>query len=162
MKKLLVGIVVLIAVVGALFTAGSVYAQGQVPPTQPGTGWTMGGMMGGAGRGMMGGAGIIDDLNSPVHSAMVAALAEKLGVSTDELNAALAEGKTMWQVAEERGLSTDEITILMQEAHTAALEQAVSEGYLTSDQAEWMNGRMQQMQYQNSNFGGHCFSNTQN
>ena len=49
MKKLLIGIVVLIAVVGALFTAGSVYAQSQVPPTQPGTGWGMGGMMGGMG-----------------------------------------------------------------------------------------------------------------
>jgi hypothetical protein len=168
MKKLLIGLVVITALVGALLTAGFVYAQNNVFPGRAGSGWGMGWMnmghhgWGGRGGGMMTGAGMMGGQYGPMHGNMVAAVSERLGISAEDLNAALADGKTMWQVAEEQGFTAAEITNLMQEAHTVALEQAVASGILTAEQAEWMNGHMLQMQAGRGNYGGHCFGNNQN
>jgi len=138
MKKLLIGAVLVTTLVGVLVAAGTVYAQSPEPPTQPQNGWGMGRMMRAQGRGMMG------DQSGPLHDFMISAFAEKLGMSAEELNAALAEGKTMWQIASEKGLSTDEIVTLKQEARSAAVEKAVASGALSQEQADWMQERMQQ------------------
>jgi len=155
MKKLLFGVVLLTALVGVLATTGIVYAQTQEPPAQPENGWGMGRMMRGQGRGMMGGQ------TGPLHTTMVSTFAEKLGMSVEDLNAALAEGKTMWQIASEQGLSSDEITTLMQEARGAALEQAVADGALTQEQADWMQEHMQQ-RGAGGGYGGPCWNTTTN
>lgn len=72
------------------------------------------------------------------HSAM----AEKLGISVDELQAARAEGKTFADLAEERGIDLEEIRASMKEAHSEALQQAVERGRITQEQAdEMLNGK---------------------
>ncbi len=79
----------------------------------------------------------------PMHEYMVGAMAEALGMTDEELDAELAAGKTMWQVAEEKGLSTEEFQQLMIDARTSALEKMVADGVLTQEQADWMQSRMQ-------------------
>ena len=69
---------------------------------------------------------------------MHAALAEKLGITEDELESQIAEGKTFWQIAEEKGLTSEETTAIMQAARDAALTQMVADGTLTQEQADWM------------------------
>jgi hypothetical protein len=42
-----------------------------------------------------------------MHEYMEKAFAKALGISEEDLEAALAGGKTMWQVAEEKGMTVD-------------------------------------------------------
>jgi len=129
MKKTFVIFAIALAVVtlavGAVF-AGTTLVNAQTPT--PGDPSYLGG-----GR-MMAGDGLMDET-------MHAILAEKLGLSVAELDALIAEGKTVVQIAEEQGLSADEITTLMQEARSAALDQMVADGVITQEQADWMEQR---------------------
>ncbi len=152
MKKLTpVMVVVAIFVVG-LATTGFVFAQTPAPqsatPT-PGAGYGYGyGMMGGRGMtpgtasrvGMGGGSGVnaACDQDGFMHDDMVAAFAAKLGISVDDLNARLAKGETMAQIASSKGLTSDQFWTLMTDARNQAIDQAVKEGTLTQAQADWM------------------------
>ncbi len=125
----------LVGVVGiALFgLVGAVSAQGNTPDTTPAPGW-------GYGRGgMMGGE------YGPMHEAMEAALAEKLGLTVDELEDRHADGQTFWQIAEEKGYTLEEARQMMLDARSEALAQAVADGTLTQEQADWMNSRSGRM-----------------
>jgi hypothetical protein len=95
------------------------------------------------GPGMMGrrGGGF-----GPMHQYMVNAFAEALGVTPEDLQAQLDAGETMWTLAEAKGMTLDEFTALMTEARTTALNQAVADGALTQEQADWMLQRMAQRQ----------------
>lgn len=96
------------------------------------------GMMGG--RGMMG-FGYDGDEDGFMHDTMTAALAEKLGLSAADLQARLDKGETLTQIAESKGFTGDKFTTLMTEARTSALDQAVKDGKLTQEQADWMKQR---------------------
>jgi len=144
MKKPLIVISLVILAVLAFGVVGLVYAQPPFPPTQPSPGFGPGmmgrsGMMGG--RGMMGGQGM-----GGMHPYMLAAVAEKLGMTPEELQDEMNNGKTMWQVAEAKDLSNEEITLLMLDARTKALDDAVAAGAMTADQAEWMRTHWEQME----------------
>ena len=69
------------------------------------------------------------------------ALAEALGLTVDELEAELAEGKTLRELVDEQGVDTEDIWEALQEARDAALQEAVEEGKLTQGQADRMLGR---------------------
>lgn len=161
MKKTLIGISVLAIVALSLGVAGFVYAQGQ-PPT-PDSPYGRGMLDGyhGYGRGMMGGYGLMgpgmmgwNGADGPMHEAMIAALADALGASPEEVEARHDAGETLWDIAAAYGLNAEEIQELMFTAHDAALEEAVEEGWLPQEQAEWMDEHMDQMW--NGEFGGHC------
>lgn len=145
MKKMVISIVIFAVLAAALASAGFVYAQSTNPPTQtPGSGFGQGGMMGGRGGmrgGMMGQAAAGADLDGPMHDQMIAAFAEKLGVSVEDLDARLAKGETMADIASSKGLSADQFTTLMADARAQALDQAVKDGSLTQAQADWMKQR---------------------
>ena len=93
-------------------------------------------MMGG---GMMGYAGA--DAEGPMHDAMIAAFAQNLGITVDDLNARLAKGETMAQIAASKGLTSAEFYTLMTDARSQAIDQAVKDGTLTQAQADWMKQR---------------------
>ena len=176
MKKILliaVGFMVAVLVFGV---AGFAYAQSQTPPTPE---YPYGpGMMGGGygrgydrgyGQGMMGGYGMHalngvegmgwDGEYGPMHEAMIAALAEALDLTPEELEARHDAGETMWQIAESQGLSAEEIQDLILSAHDAVLDDAVADGLLTEEQADWMDAHMEHMEsgmFGNGGFGGHC------
>ena len=63
-------------------------------------------------------------------------MAEELGISVDELQAARAEGKTFTDLAEELGFDLEEIRANMKQAQSEALQQAVELGRITQEQAD--------------------------
>jgi hypothetical protein len=152
MNKFLLSIVIAAVVVVALGTVGSVYAQSATPQAAvPGTGYgpgTMngqgnrGGMVNGQGNrgGMMSqyGAGTQDGL---LHDGMIAVVAEKLGITVENLNTRLANGETMAQIATSKGLTAAQFSTLMADARSQAIDQAVKNGTLTQAQANWMKQR---------------------
>lgn len=124
MKKfLLIGAIAAMVVAAAAF-AGVVYVNAQSPtPGVPGLS---------GGRGFMMGGG------QPMAEYMHAALAEKLGLTEQEFEDQLAQGKTAWQIAEEKGITQEEFTTLMTDARNTALDQMVAAGVITQTQADWM------------------------
>jgi hypothetical protein len=67
---------------------------------------------------------------------MHAAIAEALGLSVEEFDAALDSGQTVWQIAEAQGVSVETLQDAMQAAHADVLAQAVADGTLTQEQAD--------------------------
>ncbi len=130
MKKfILIGMVAAAAIALAAFS-GVAYVAAQAPtPNGAGTGW---------GRGTMMGGGFMATGGQPMAETMHAALAEKLGLSEQAFEDALAQGQTAWQLAEAQGLTAEEFTSLMADARSAALAQMVADGTITQDQADWM------------------------
>jgi hypothetical protein len=153
MKKILwISALALIAV-AVLGVAGFAYAQTQTPPDAPLFGFGMMRRNGGFGPGMMRGWGQAG--YGPMHTYMVETFAEALGLTPEELQARLDDGETMYTIAQAQGLSDEEFSTLMVEARTKALEDAVADGVLTQEQADWMVQHMAQMQA--SGFGpGNC------
>lgn len=136
MKKLLMGLAVIGLAVAVLVTTGVVYAQRPTPPApQAGSdSW-------GPWAGKMGGRGMMPHRageEGPLHDAMIAAFAEKLGLSASELEARLEQGETMAQIASEKGLTVEEFSTWMQAARSQAIAQAVKDGVLTQEQADQM------------------------
>ena len=62
-------------------------------------------------------------------------LADLLGISAEELAAAKEDG-TVRDLIEASGLTQEEIQVAMQEAHEAAVAQAVADGVITQEQAD--------------------------
>ena len=120
MKKtiLIVGLVVAALVI---LGVGVAFAQGPAP-------YTGGGMMGGNGGGYL-------------HTYMVNAFAEKLGLKVEDLNTRLAAGETMYDIALADGVKAEEFSALMVEVHTTALNAALKDGVITQEQADWMSSR---------------------
>ena len=70
------------------------------------------------------------------------AAAKVLGMTTDELNTALQSGKTLEQLAEEAGVDLQDVQDAIQAAYEtelrARIEQAVSDGTMTQEKADWL------------------------
>lgn len=128
----LIGLAVLV-----LGSASLVYAQTETPEPYAGQGYGRG-MMGGGGRY---GSGMAYGEIGLYHDAMVESFAEALGLTASQLEARLDSGETMWQIAEAEGKSWEEFSSIMQAARTNALDQAVENGTITQEQADFMNSR---------------------
>ena len=63
-------------------------------------------------------------------------LAQALGLSVEEIQAARDEGKPMAVLIWEQGLDRSEMRAAMQEAYKAAVQQAVTDGVITQEQAD--------------------------
>jgi hypothetical protein len=121
MKKTILVIAIVVLALGAL-GVGAVMAQGQQPPALTGTTGRGGGLM---------------------HDYVEKALADKLGITEQQVEDALASGKTMYQVALDNGTAEADVPVLMTEVHKAAFDAAVADGVVSKDQADWMQRRMQ-------------------
>lgn len=121
MKKIIVtSLLVMVALV--VLSTGVVLAQGNQPPAQP--------------RGPEQGGG-----EGPLHDYMVKALAEALGLSTDQLEIRLDSGQTAYQIALAQGIAAEDIPALLRTARDRALDSAVAAGAITREQADWMLSR---------------------
>jgi len=149
MKKFMMSVAVLAVLVSVFVFAGMAYAQSANPPVAaPDAAYGRGGMMGGRGGmmaggrgGMMSAYGANVDQDGPMHDTMVAALAEKLGLSVEDINTRLANGETMYQIAASKGLSTADLQALMSDVRAKAIDEMVKDGTLTQEQADWMKQR---------------------
>ena len=138
----LTGFVLAVAVFGI---AGFAYAQTQTPPEAEYPCLYCGTAEGyvGRGRGMRDGGigtgmwGTSDGEYAPMHEIMLAAFADVLGLSVEELEARHDAGETMFEIAEAQGITPEEFSALMPGTRSVALDQAVAEGLLTQEQADW-------------------------
>jgi uncharacterized protein (DUF433 family) len=130
--------------VGVLATTTDVFAQDDEPTPTPDGGFFGFGMRGGHRGGMMGGfrsdapegwdPGLLADY-MPDHQTV---MAELLGLTVDELEAARDEGKTLNDLLDEAGLTVDDVKAALEEAHTAAVNAALADGAITQEQADWL------------------------
>ena len=138
----LLGITVL-----ALGTAGLTYAQSETPQpvTPPGYG---NGMMGG--RGGFGGmrADMLTADDGLYHEYMYDGFAELFGLSVDEIETRIESGETMWQIAESAGITMEEFGEIMTQVRNERFDQAIAEGVITQEKAEFMDS-----QWQDGDFG---------
>jgi hypothetical protein len=136
------GIATLVAVVGVVAVAGFALAQGPTPDGWPGLGCGLGWM----GRG---------------DWSTFDAAAEALGLSPEQLFTELHSGKTLTDLAEEKGVDLqsvyDAAQATRQEAMRQAIEQAVEDGQMSREQADWMLKGLEQGWMGGRGFRGHGF-----
>lgn len=132
MKKtiLIVSVIALALLVVGAVGVGVAYAQSGQPPVYS--------------RGMMQGGGY-----GPMHDYVERALAEKLGLTEEQVEEQFAAGKTMYQIALDNGIAEADIPAFLTEVHTTAFDAAVADGVMTREQADWMLQRMQGRGYGN-------------
>ena len=122
--------------IGTLTT--SAFAQGNGP-------WGNG-MRGG----MMGGNGPVTGMHQwmpstgarSVHTIVWNELSSALKLTPEELNAQLASGKTLAQIAEAQGVSQEQLSKSLEASVKAGLNKAVTDKLLTQEQADWMFSQM--------------------
>ncbi|WP_374712928.1 hypothetical protein [Symbiobacterium terraclitae] len=71
-----------------------------------------------------------------MHDQMMGELSTLLGMTREELDGALAQGKSLDQLAQEKQVAPEEIRSLMDRTMKAFLDKAVENGTLTEEQAE--------------------------
>lgn len=125
-KKIAISIGAILAVgVLALFTVGSVYAQGPNPPLPEAP-------LGNAWGRVCNGAGVVSE-----------AIASLLGMTPEELYAERSGGKTLSDLAAEKGITDQQLIDAIVEGRTEAINQALTDGRITQEQADWMLERME-------------------
>ena len=149
-KKIGIGIVA--ALIVAAVGVGAVLAQGSTlvaeTPTEASDPGGPDGDHGPGGRGGkrgLGGGGQMD------------IVAETLGMTTDELREALADGQTIAELAEAKGVALEDIAAALVTEHTERLQQAVENGRLTQEEADEKIAEMQVKileQLESGEFGG--------
>jgi hypothetical protein len=121
MKKLgkVAGIALIVAVVGLL--AVSVASAQEPNPPVPGQGayW------------------------EDIHESVIAAAADALGMTVDEVEAAIADGTTMWELAAAQGVDVSDVWAAMDAARAEELDKLAEAGVLTEAQANLMLSAMQ-------------------
>ncbi len=118
------GLAVLVGMV-ALVGGAAAFAQSAAPAA----------LAGGCGGTMR---GIMTEYRDQIH----ARVAEALGLTVEEFDAALAAGQTPFALAQEKGV---DLQAVMQAAHAEILKQAVADGKLTQAQADAITQRHAQM-----------------
>lgn len=111
----------------AVILTGTALAQDETPPPPATNGWQGWGM--GFGRGLGGQVGLD-------------AAAEALGMTPDELSTQLWGGKTLADLADEAGVDLQTVRDAVESAQEAAtrdaIQQAVEDGTITQDHANWL------------------------
>jgi hypothetical protein len=140
MKKILFVTLGVLAAL-AIFSAGVVFAD-VIYPASSVSADTLpyGGMMGRGGMGV-------------IHDYVEKALAEKLKITEEAIDAAEAEGKTLYQIAADNGIAEADLPALFAEIHKTALSAAVTDGVITQAQADLMLERMTAMAQNGYGFG---------
>jgi hypothetical protein len=129
MKKTILVIGLLVLALGIL-GVGVAFAQGGLPPMmQGGYGW--------------------------MHDYVQQAFAAKLGLTEQQVQEQLADGKPMYQIALENGIAQADLASFMNEVHKEAFDNAVQDGVISQQRADWMLQRMQNM-FQNGPGAGTC------
>lgn len=82
-------------------------------------------------------AGLLDVDPAEMH----AAIAEALGVSVEEFEAARAGGTTLFQLAQQLGVEMDVVREAMSAVREAAIDEALAAGEITEAQAQWLKTR---------------------
>lgn len=130
-KKITIAVGTLLTVgVLALFTVGSVFAQAPTPttPDAPQTPW------GNAWGRVSNGAGVVSD-----------AITNLLGMSQEDIYAERSSGKNLSEIANEKGITDQQVIDAMLAGRQEVIDQALADGRITQEQADWMQEAMKTM-----------------
>lgn len=131
MKRVLsFGLAFLLVFTVGLGLVGAVAAQGPDETVAPEAGTGLGRAWGHVRMG----AGVVSEV-----------ISDLLGLSQDEIHALRLEGKTLAEIAEGEGVTADELTEAIVSEKVKLIEQAVADGELTDEQAEWVIARAEAM-----------------
>jgi hypothetical protein len=137
----------------ALGFTGAAQAE-EITPLYPGNGGGNGNSGGsGSGNGRQGGNGTgvpLDmnvNLDGVLDDMMAAYIADGLGISVEDLKAREAAGETLVEIGLSLGFDAETVLKLHEDARIAALNQAVVDGTITQEQADWMISRLDNGQY---------------
>jgi hypothetical protein len=108
----------------------------------------MGGRGNGYGRGMMGDRGV-----GIMHDYMIAAFADAVSLTVEQVDTRLADGETFKEIAIAQGITQDKLPELLTQVRQAALDKAVADGVITQAQADLMLEHMQNRAGKGSGFG---------
>ena len=124
MKKFskIAGIALVLVAALALFSVVTTYAQGPNPAPSSGR------------PGQCGEAGLLNIDQEAMH----AAIADALGITVAEFEAARADGTPLFLLAQELGVDIDIVQAAMRDVREAAIDEALAAGTITEAQAEWM------------------------
>lgn len=127
MKKAL-GIVLALAIISlaGLTVAGTVLADEPEAPATPYAQGPLGRAWGGLRRGV---------------GAVIDVVSDLLGLTPEEILAERQEGKTLAEIAQEQGVTEEALIEAIVAKQTEMIEQAVEEGKLTREQADWLIAR---------------------
>ena len=129
MKKLLLTLGLIVMLLGVIGVSVAFAQGGQPPARQGGYGW--------------------------MHEYVEQALTAKLGLTEEQVEAAWAAGNSMYQIALDNGIEQEDLATFMQEVHKDAFTNAVADGVITQERADWMLQRMGNM-YQDGTGPGNC------
>lgn len=141
MKKTMLILTILAVGIGA-FAFAIPASAAQPTPVYPGGG------RGGNGRGGSNGGGTGVPVQQNVNlegllsDYMAEYFADFLGITTPELKAREDAGETLMQIGLSLGFTQDAIFDLMIDARVSALNQAVADGLITQEQADWLISRL--------------------
>lgn len=92
------------------------------------------------GPGMMGGKGTMVPSNGSagIQEYMNEALAEKLGMSADDITSAFKDGQTVLDLAADKDMTVKEFITMQEEVHILAIDKAFEAGVISQNQADWM------------------------
>jgi len=76
-----------------------------------------------------------------LHTFMTNEFAKQLDLNVNDVNARLAAGETMYDIALSAGVTAEEFPALMTEVRASALDEAVKANVITQAQADWMKSR---------------------
>ena len=120
------GFLAVLVIIGAI-GAGVAYADNSTPPAR-------------AGQQADGRGGPRDGRG--LGQAELEAAAKALGMTTDELSTALKSGQTLEQIAAAQGVDFADVQAAIQAAHKeemrTQIQQAVADGTMTQDKADWL------------------------
>ena len=140
MSKQLVKIGLMMSVIALVFGSVGVASAASPSPQVPG-----GNGRGGNGGGIGTGTGTYDPLNlnlsDDLDESMHATLADAVGLTVEQLEARLDAGESYTQIAMDYGFTLDEAQDMVQQARTDALTQAVADGLITQEQADFLSSR---------------------
>ena len=147
MKKTLILLTVLVVGISAFGLVGDVNAQAPTP-VYPGNGGNGRGGSAGTGTGIpmeqnISLDGLLDDL-------MASMIVDGLGITVEDLKAREAVGESLVEIGLSLGFDVDTILDLHEQARIDALNQALVDGLITQDQADWMISRLDNGQFGDS------------
>ena len=87
-----------------------------------------------------------DNQTYPMHNREMAAFAAELDLTVEEVEAAIADGKTVYEIAAENGISEEGFYSIMLAARQASIDEGVAQGLFSQERADWMSQRQTNMQ----------------
>jgi hypothetical protein len=76
--------------------------------------------------------------SGPLHDYMMAASAEALDLTLAALEARLASGETLYEIALDQGISADRVAEVLRAARANAIDAALADGVIDQRTADWM------------------------